>query len=494
VKKVLVLVLALGLLLGVSAHGTSGLFTDTETATATITAWVDEPCAYECTGIVSDTDTMVTEVNGTTVDPEENAELAWVHGNWWPSLDYKFGYPDNDARWIWETEYTDDPGSNWPEDGRVVLFEREFCIPCDPESATLHITADNGYEVWINGNFVGSAQVFDYGGVDWEDSDLTGDWVTSSGWQSVESFTINPGWLSTGKNTLEILAGNEQMNNGNAGSNPAGLIYQLDIEYGDDCEYCPTQGEDDCEGGCAKFNVSNNKGNPDNIFKYDAFGTLVGSFDLSAINTSSQGVASTDDYIYVLDLADKKAYRYTCCGSPEGVSRKLNTIAGSSIGNPNGLAIYSADYELWVVSANDKKIYGYSLAAAYPDSGTPLPPITEISLVEDNTGATGLAVDSDYLYVLDDDKVSSTSVDVIYRYPKSGGTELPSKVLKEMGGDPLDLPSGAMVDGGSIWVVDRGTNMVYQYNLDDLFDGSDPTLDATWEFSLDGANDKATGL
>ena len=192
--------------------------------------------------IVSDTDTMVTEVNGAAVDPEENAELVWVHSNWWSGLSYKFGYPDNDARWIWETEYTDDPGSNWPEDGRVVRFEREFCIPCNPESATLHITVDNGYEVWINGHKVGDAQVTVPG---WETSDLTQSWLDTTGWESVEIYTtegadpaIDIAWLNVGTNTLEILASNEQMDGGTKDSNPAGLIYRLEVEYGDDCDYC----------------------------------------------------------------------------------------------------------------------------------------------------------------------------------------------------------------------------------------------------------------
>ena len=245
---------------------------------------------------------------------------------------------------------------------------------------------------------------------------------------------------------------------------------------------------------CSMFNVSNNKGNPDNIFKYDASGTLVDSFDLSAINTSSQGVASTDDYIYVLDLADKQVHRYGCCGSDEGVSRRLDTIAGSSIGNPDGLAIYSANDEMWVVSANDKKIYGYSLSDAFPDDGTTLAPTQEITLDDGNTGAAGLAIDSDYLYVLDDDKVGGQSVDVLYRYPKSAGAVTVSKVLLDTASNPLQNPSGAMIDGTSIWVVDRGTGMMYEYNLTELFDGIGTTLDAASEFPLDSANNKASGV
>ena len=488
-KKILALLLAASLLLGVGAHGTSGLFTDTETATATITAWVEEGCEeYECTPIVSDTNTMVTEVNGTAVDPEENAELAWVHGTWWSSLDYKFGYPDNDAQWIWETKDSVDP-----VDGRVVRFEREFCIPCDPESATLHITADNGYEVWINGNFVGSDQVFDYGGVDWEDSDLTEDWVKSSGWQSVESYPINPAWLSTGRNVLEILAGNEQMEGGTSTSNPAGVIYQLDIEYGDDCEYCPTQGEDDCEEGtCEKFNVSDFSGNSRKIFKYDAFGNPGGSFDLHTDNGSPSGVYSSTDSLYVLDQPDSQVYHYDCCGVLIERSRRLD-YDGKSIGNPEGLAIDIAAGEMWVVADTNKSIYKYSLSAAFPDTGTPLNAIGVISLNTNVKKIRGLAIDSSYLYVLD--YSTSAKETRFYRYLKADGSVTVSKVLMEHDGvNALSSPAGAMFDGTSLWVVDSGTDMVYQYDLDDLFDGGGPTLDATWEFSLDSTNDKATGI
>jgi len=234
-KKVLILSLALILLLGMAVHGTSSFFSDTETVAGnTFTAWV-EVCEPGSMVIVSDTNTMVAEVNGQSITPHA-AVLAWVHGNWWSSLSYKFGYPDNDARWIWETEYTDDPGSNWPEDGRVVRFERTFTIPCSPRGATLDITVDNGYTVWINGNLVGCAQV-DSGGADpcigWETSDLTEPYVHTSGWQTVKHYTIDSTDLVTGENVLVILAANEHMSSGTADTNPAGLIYRLEVTWGD---------------------------------------------------------------------------------------------------------------------------------------------------------------------------------------------------------------------------------------------------------------------
>jgi len=247
---------------------------------------------------------------------------------------------------------------------------------------------------------------------------------------------------------------------------------------------------------CSMFNVSNNKGNPDNIFKYDASGALVGSpFDLSATNTSSQGVASTDDYIYVLDLADKQVYRYSCCGIPQGVSRGLKPKVGTkSIANPIGLAIDGN--EMWVVSANDKMIYLYSLSAAFDGTGVPLPAAREIPLVDANTGAAGLAIDSTYLYVVDYDNPSKETR--FYQYNRITGAcgigDI-SKVLLDGGGIALQSPAGAMFYGTSLWVVDSGTNKVYRYdNVASLFTDVSNPANANWEFPLHADNGDASGM
>jgi len=236
-RKVLFLSLALILLLGITSGGTSSYFSDTETSAGnTFTAWV-EVCEPGSMIIVSDINTMVTEVNGGSVS--QNAVLAWVHGNWNSSITYDSAPYTflNDAEWIWETVRTDDPpaGDDAPIDGRVVRFERTFTIPCSPAGAELYMTVDNGYTVWINGNLVGCAQV-DSGETDpcigWEDSDLTEDFVHTSNWTTVEHYIIDSTDLVTGENVLEILAANEQMDGGTKGSNPAGLIYWLEVKWG----------------------------------------------------------------------------------------------------------------------------------------------------------------------------------------------------------------------------------------------------------------------
>jgi len=245
-RKVIFLSLALILILGIASHGTSSYFSDTETSTGnTFTAWV-EICEPGSLIIVSDTDTMVTGVNNVLLITPQNAVLAWQpydpdNDHWDTSINYTF---PAEAEWIWETFRTDEPGTDAPVLGRVVRFERTFEIPCSPRGATLYITVDNGYTVWINGNLVGCAQVDADGPgpcsdgdpcacIDWWNSDLTDDYVHTSNWMTVEYYTIPASYLVAGTNVLIILAANENMSGGTAGSNPAGLIYWLKVTWGD---------------------------------------------------------------------------------------------------------------------------------------------------------------------------------------------------------------------------------------------------------------------
>lgn len=248
-RKVLVLSLALILLLGITSGGTSSYFSDTETSTGnTFTAWV-EVCQPGSLIIVSDTETMVTEVNGGSITPQ-NAVLAWEPCTSYPNCntsteddpslwDNSTGnyFAGTGADWIWDTRLTSDPAADAAATGWVVRFERTFDIPCSPRGATLDITVDNGYTVWINGHLVGCAQVNPCEG--WENFDLTEAHVHTSNWMTVEHYTIDSTDLVAGTNVLVILAANEYMgsddgqSDGTAVTNPAGLIYWLEVEWGD---------------------------------------------------------------------------------------------------------------------------------------------------------------------------------------------------------------------------------------------------------------------
>ena len=94
-----------------------------------------------------------------------------------------------EAQWIW---FEDDKGVP------AMDFHREFDLEAEPEAAICEITADNGYELVVNGRSVGS------------DVD----------WKSVEVFDLTP-YLAKGRNTVLVHVRNTD--------GPAGLIFQAVI-------------------------------------------------------------------------------------------------------------------------------------------------------------------------------------------------------------------------------------------------------------------------
>ncbi|GAI05202.1 unnamed protein product, partial [marine sediment metagenome] len=248
-----------------------------------------------------------------------------------------------------------------------------------------------------------------------------------------------------------------------------------------------------------KFNVSDDAGPINMIFKYDDSGDFIDSFDLSEDSKSPVGVATVGGYIYVLDHPDHRVYKYDCCGAYLERSRILN-YDGSSIANPKGLAIDIAANEMWVVSDTDKNIYQYSLSAAFADTGTPLPASPDaIPLDTNQQKVRGLAIDSSHLYVLDY-STSTPKETRFYQYRRSDGVlTAVSKVLLEKtpSNNKLQSPAGAMFDGVGgtwLWVVDSGTNKVYEYDITSLFDGVGSESPATNEFPLHGDNTDASGV
>ena len=131
------------------------------------------------------------------------------------------------ADWVWESYRV-----VHFIDGDVVNFRQEFVVPGTASGGDLWITVDNGYEAYLNGTFVGTAQVHNYNGTDWQVSPLYQSWIETSGWQSVEHYDIS-GLLVSGVNTLIIEAANEYMgpadgqSNGTISSNPGGVIFEL---------------------------------------------------------------------------------------------------------------------------------------------------------------------------------------------------------------------------------------------------------------------------
>ncbi len=177
-----------------------------------------------------------------------------VTGSVWDTgVNWSFETNAPAADWIWETERAEGPASYDPVDplydpaaythGRVVVFEKKFDILGTPEEGgVIRISADNAWEVRVNGQFVARSSTAKVAG--WESTELKEDAVATTGWQNVGDVSIPASVLVSGENTLTILAANEYFfaDDGNTPSpalnespyyqyNPGAAIFAMTVPY-----------------------------------------------------------------------------------------------------------------------------------------------------------------------------------------------------------------------------------------------------------------------
>ncbi len=174
-----------------------------------------EPCQETSGSIVSGANTKVVDIDG---NPQNSPAVDVTHtsitNTYWTADD---GGDFDTAKWVW----SEDPVKGWTVD-KVVTFEEKFTIVGDPQSAHIFVAADNDYEVFVNGNSLGTNATLNQGHV-----------------APPGSFAINPSLLTNGVNTLKIVVTNKGQD-GSALNNPGGLIYNL-TWTAEDCGDNPPQ-------------------------------------------------------------------------------------------------------------------------------------------------------------------------------------------------------------------------------------------------------------
>lgn len=146
------------------------------------------------------------KIMGTRRARYKQAVETWVQPLW-PTIE--------DAAWI-SSNYTVEDAEN--ESWRS--FIRIFCIPGGVVSASINITADNAYELYVNGKLVGSDGIV-YGYVDDPQS-----W----NWQSIEEYDLTS-TLRSCLNCITVVVRNYEQDGGDWYHNPTGLIYRIHITY-----------------------------------------------------------------------------------------------------------------------------------------------------------------------------------------------------------------------------------------------------------------------
>jgi hypothetical protein len=136
------------------------------------------------------------------------AVATWVHPSW-PVL--------QGATWIWRvTKVSKDEAHNGSP---VVTFRRKFTPPVDRTRATLRITADNAYQVSLNGSVVGSSGEL-----------AAASNVADGHWHTFDAYAVP---LQPGENVIIVRAVNYHSSATNGETNPGGVVFSLAVAQWD---------------------------------------------------------------------------------------------------------------------------------------------------------------------------------------------------------------------------------------------------------------------
>ncbi|MHB0959621.1 MAG: NHL repeat-containing protein [Pirellulaceae bacterium] len=215
-------------------------------------------------------------------------------------------------------------------------------------------------------------------------------------------------------------------------------------------------------------------------FEYSASGAFNEVYSLAASNTAPRGAASTaaGDTTWVVD-ANRNVYAYNTSG---GLLRSWTAGTLNSKSVVEGIATNGTD--VWIVDAKTDKVYRYANGAAAL-SGT-LTAASSFSLNSGNVSPKDIVTDGTYLWVVND-----STTDAVFKYSMTGAYQ-GSWTISGGGGSPTGItldPSNASQD---LWIVDSGTDNVYQYTDGRSFTSG--TITATKIFDLAVGNTNPQGI
>ncbi len=219
----------------------------------------------------------------------------------------------------------------------------------------------------------------------------------------------------------------------------------------------------------------------DKTFAYGASGQSLTYNGLDSNNKDPRGAASTiaGDTVWVID-ANKKVYVYDNVGTIQG-SWTPKTKSGASLDTPEDITTFGSD--IWIVDEGTNSVLKYSNAAGRKSGSQNA--TSSFNLNSSNGKATGIVTDGNYLWVVD-----NNSTDKVFKYTVNGSL-LGSWTIDSANSSP----TGITIDPANvsdIWIVDNGTDKVYQYIGATSFTGGSKS--ALKSFSLADDNTNPQGI
>lgn len=215
----------------------------------------------------------------------------------------------------------------------------------------------------------------------------------------------------------------------------------------------------------------------DQTFEYrDVGSALVGAtWGLDASNTDSRGAASVSDgsRVWIID-SNHRVYVY------DGDGAIQTTWTASGLNQPEGIATDGT--HIWILDKKAKQVLRYEGAAVAGDAAADF----AFSLHGANSGAMGITTDGASLWVVNDGNRS----DEVFKYRASDGALLGRWTIDSANSKPTGITIDPSGTSNSLWIVDAGTNQVYEYGNARVDSGG--SLVAS--FALSAANSNPQGI
>ena len=229
-----------------------------------------------------------------------------------------------------------------------------------------------------------------------------------------------------------------------------------------------------------KFYVVNDA-TSDRTWEYSPTGSLNESYPLDAGNITPRGVASSaaGTTVWTVD-SNRNVYVYNTSGVRLGAWSAGGLVNGAQL---EGITTNGTD--IWLVDAKADKVYRYA-GAATRLSGTQNP-TSSFALNSGNKDSKDLVTDGTSIWVVNDN-----TTDKVFKYRISDSKFLGSWTITTSG---ASAPTGITIDPTDVrhlWIVDSGTDRVYQYNDSAMLTSGSQSAAAV--FALAAGNTNPQGI
>ncbi len=178
-----------------------------------------------------------------------------------------------------------------------------------------------------------------------------------------------------------------------------------------------------------------------------AEGDFIDYFDTTA-GHNADGVATDNNFIWVISDADDEVYKYFMNGTYTGIHWDTSPITGN--GAPYGITTNGTDF--WIVDLPDDLIRRFTLAGTYVDS---------FSVDALNANPFGITTDGNFIWIQD------YIDEATYKYFMNG--TYTGEVL-DLSGTVTDT-RGVTTNGTYLWVSDIGADEIWKFWINGSYTG-----------------------